>query len=101
MTIQKRSLILGSIFVVALALYGAARYYSPVITYYVVEQSLIQKAPKGVNVVELRAQFRAYVQATPDKKSQMQRLLRVSENLEKVQQLTVEQLLELIVLQTR
>ena len=92
MTVRKRSLVLGSLFAVALAVYGIARYYSPSLVLFVVEQSLIQKAPSGTDPDLLVARFRAHISAAPDNNSQMERLLRISEALEKVQHLTDEQL---------
>ena len=92
MTLRKRSLVLGSLFAVALAVYGVARHYSPSLIFYVVEQSLIQKAPAGTDPDLLHARFRAQISAARDDNSRMERLLRISESLEKVQHLTPEQL---------
>ena len=92
MTIQKRSLVIGSFFAIASVLYGAAKYYSSSLVLYVVEQSLIQKAPPGNNADSLHERFHAYISAAPDKSSQMERLLRISEYLERVQHLSFEQL---------
>ena len=96
MTIRKRSIVIGSIFAIASVFYGAARYYSPSLVLYVVEQSLMQKAPTGINTSLLRERFRTHVFSAPEKASQMGRLLRISESLEKVQHLTFEQLNELL-----
>jgi hypothetical protein len=96
MTVKKRSLVLGSLFAIALAGYSVARYYSPSLVLYVVEQSLIPKTPSGTDPDLLHARFHAHISATPDHHSQMERLLRISENLEKVQHLTAEQLNELL-----
>jgi hypothetical protein len=100
MTIQQRSLVMGSLLAVAIILYGAARFYTPSMTFFVVEQTLIQKAPKGTDGTDsthLRRQFRAYISGAPDKKAQMERLLQISQYLEKVQQVTIEQLQRLMV----
>ena len=96
MIIQKRSVVVGSLFVIASVLYGAARYYSPSLVLYVVEQSLMQKAPSGINKSLLQERFRARVFSAPDKTSRMERLLEISTALEKVQHLTLEQLDELL-----
>ncbi len=96
MTIRKRSLVIGSVLAIALVLYGAARYYSPALVLYVVEQSLMQKAPSGINTSLLHERFHAHVFSAPDKTSRMERLLRISESLEKVQHLTFEQLNNLL-----
>jgi len=101
MTIRKRSLVIASLFAVASVFYGVAKYYSPSLILYVVEQSLMQKAPSGTDPVILHDRFRAYISETPDKKNQMEKLLRVAEYLEKVQHLTFEQLDELLRLSGR
>jgi len=96
MTIQKRSLVIGSIFAIAFVLYGAAKHYSPSLVFYVVEQSLIQKAPFGSDAVILHESFHTYIYSAPDKNSRMERLLRISQYLEKIQRLRFEDLSELL-----
>jgi hypothetical protein len=99
MTVQKRSLVLGSLFVIASILYGAAKYYSPSLIQYVVEQSLLQKSPSGIDSNSLQERFRAAISAAPDKNSKMERLLRISEYLEKVQHLNFEELNQLLAIE--
>lgn len=99
MTIQKRSLVLGSLLVIAVIFYGAAKYYSPSLVFYVVEQSLLQKTPSGLNPNSLRARFHASISAAPDKNSKMERLLRISEYLEKVQRLSFAELNQLLAIE--
>jgi hypothetical protein len=101
MTIGKRSLVVGSLIVVASVLYGAAKYYSPSLVFLVVEQSLIQKAPSQVDPALLHERLRAQIAEAPDKDSQMQTLFRISEYVEKVQYLTLEQLDQLLPVQNR
>ncbi len=96
MTIRKRSALIVALVAVGLGLYAAARQYSPLLVFHVVEQSLIQKAPSGPDGDVLRERFHQFISAAPDKHSQMDRLLRVSEYLEKVQHPTVQQLNELL-----
>jgi len=98
MTIQKRLLVIGLLFVVASVLYGAAKHYSPSLVLYVVEQSLLQKAPSGIGSDSVHARFHAIISAAPDKSSKMKRLLRISEYLEKVQFLNLEQVDQLLTL---
>jgi hypothetical protein len=88
MTIQKRSLIAGLLLASALILYGAAKYYSPTLIFYVVEQSLIQKAPSGIDSALMHARLSALIAKDPDHKAQMRKLLHISQYLEKVQHLT-------------
>ena len=73
-------------------LYGAGRHYAPSLIRYIVEQSLIQKAPSGADPVCLQNRLRAVLSKTPDRNAQTQRLLQISEYLEKVQFLTPEDL---------
>lgn len=96
MTIRKRSLVVVSIFALASVLYGAAKHYSPSLIFFIVEQSLLQKAPSGIDPSSIRNRFYALIAAFPDRNSQIQKLLQTSEYLEKVQHLSVEQLDELL-----
>jgi len=96
MTIKKRSLTLGLLLAVASVFYGAARYYSPSIVEYVVEQTLIQKAPPGADPVVLNSRLRTLLSAAPSNQAKMERLLRISEYLEKVQSLTPGELEDLM-----
>jgi hypothetical protein len=88
--------VIVSLFAVASVFYGVAKYYSPSLIFYVVEQSLIQKAPPGTDQSTLHERFHACISAAPDNKSQMEKLFRIAEYLEKVQRLTSEQLDELL-----
>ena len=96
MNIRKRSLILGLLLAVALVFYGAARYYSPFLVEYVVEQTLIQKAPSGTDPVLLKARLRTLLSAAPNQELRMESLLRISSYLEKVQSLTPGELNDLL-----
>lgn len=98
MDLRKRSMVVAALFTVTSGLYGAARYWSPSLIFHVVEQSLIQKAPPGGDSAVLRERFRHYISSAPDKRSQMERLLRISEYLEKEQHPTAGQINNLIVL---
>jgi len=91
MTIQKRASILSALLALALVLYCTARYYSPNLIHHVVEQSIIQKAPPGIDASMARLRLEELVRAEPDKKALIQRLLRISEYLEKTQRLTSEE----------
>jgi len=96
MTIRKRSLIMGSLLAVASVFYGAARHYSPFIVEYVVEQTVIQKAPSEIDRASLHSRFRALLSTAPSNPVKMERLLRISEYLEKVQSLTPGELEDLM-----
>lgn len=96
MTVQKRLIIACALLAFASILYGAGRHYSPSLMRYVVEQSLIQKAPSGADPVYLQNRLHAILSKTPDRDAQTQRLLQISEYLEKVQFLTPEDLDRLV-----
>jgi hypothetical protein len=96
MAIQKRLLFVAALFAFALVLYGTGRHYSTPLILYVVEQSLAQKAPAGIEPTKLRERLHCYLDSSPSKNKKMERLLRISEYLEKVQYLTPEELNELI-----
>ena len=90
MTVQKRLITACTLLAFASILYGAGRHYSPALIRYVVEQSLIQKAPSGTDPVYLQNRLRAILSKIPDRDAQTQKLLQISEYLEKVQFLTPE-----------
>ena len=90
MTVQKRLITACSLLAFASILYGAGRHYSPALIRYVVEQSLIQKAPSGADPVYLQNRLRAILSKIQNRDAQTQKLLQISEYLEKVQFLTPE-----------
>jgi hypothetical protein len=92
MTVKKRLITACTLLAFASILYGAGRHYSPALLRHVVEQSLIQKAPSGADPVHIQNRLRAILSKTPDRDAQTQRLLQISEYLEKVQFLTPEDL---------
>ena len=96
MTIRNRSLVIVSLFVTASVLYGAAKLYSPSLVFFVVEQSLLQKAPSGINPASVHERLHTRIAAIPDQNAQIQKLLQISEYLEKVQYLNFEQLDEIL-----
>jgi hypothetical protein len=99
MPIQKRLMPAASLFVSILILYGVARYYSPYLVFHVVEHSLMQKAPASADAAQLRGRLHAFLAAVPDQGKKMERLLRISEYLEKVQYLAPEELETLLPLE--
>jgi hypothetical protein len=92
MTIQKRSTIIGLLFTLTLILYGTARLYAPALVLYIVEQTLIQKAPPGTDSAVLHARLHECIAEAPDRKARMERLFRISAHLEKVQTVTPQDL---------
>jgi hypothetical protein len=96
MTIQKRSTIIGLLFAMTLILYGTARMYAPVLVLYIVEQTLIQKAPSGSDPAVLHARLHECIAEATDRKARMERLFRISAHLEKVQTVTSQDLNRLL-----
>ena len=90
MTVQKRLITACTLLAFASILYGAGRHYSPALIRHVVEQSLIQKAPSGADPVYLQNRLRAILSKIQNRDAQTQKLLQISEYLEKVQFLTPE-----------
>jgi len=96
MTIQKRSIVVLALGILALASYGVARYYSPALVLHVVEQSLVQKAPLETDPILLQKRLYSLLSAAPNQKVKMEKLLQISAYLEKVQRLTPEDLDQLL-----
>jgi hypothetical protein len=80
------------ILLLALGVYGLAKYYAPSLVYFVVEQTLIEKTPPGTDHAQLRKRFHALISLAPDQNAKMEKLFRISGYLEKIQFLTPAQL---------
>ena len=96
MTVRQRSMTVGFLFAITLFIYFAAKQYSPALIFHGVKQPLIQKAPAGADPDRLRKRLHAHIAALPDDGARVERLLRISEYLEKMQHLTARQLDELL-----
>jgi len=96
MSFRWRAGTVGMLFVVSLAAYGTARFFSHSLAIYVVEQALIQKAPAGTDPTLLRTRFHALLAAVPDSKAKLAKVLAMSQYLEKIQTLTREELEQLL-----
>jgi hypothetical protein len=90
MTIQKRSLIILYIIVLLSMLYGVAKYKSTYLVEFIVERTLIQKAPSGTDPARVRDRLRVLIEGMPDRKSKTDLLFRIAGELEKVQALTLQ-----------
>ncbi len=101
MTIRNRSAVMVALLVSASILYGMANYYSSSLVLYVVEQTLIQKAPEGSNPVLLRKRLHDLLASIPAKNEKMSRLLQISKQLEKVQSLRPADLNNLLAFERR
>jgi hypothetical protein len=80
-------LVLGMMGVIAAGAYLTAKLFSHSIVLYVVEETLVQKAP-----LELRLRFRTRMAKCPDESSRRERLMAIAQTLEKTQRLTPDQL---------
>lgn len=77
--------------VLAVGSYWGARHYSPVLITYVVEETFIRKAPQGISPDHARQRFRDYLGLLPEGRIRVERLLAVSQRLEKVQKLDISE----------
>jgi hypothetical protein len=82
---------MAALLIFALTSYGIARHYTPALILYVVEQSLIQKAPPGIQAQMVHQRLHTLLSKIPDQNTRMERLLRISQYLEKIQHLTTEE----------
>jgi len=90
-TARQRLTIMGFLVLAFFCAYGVARRYSFELVAYVVEEALMQKAPEGIPQDQVRSRFERYLEAGPaDQK--MNKLLALSNYLEKVQKLTAAEL---------
>ncbi len=97
---NRRLWILGLLATLTLASYAALRHYSPALVAYVVEQTLIQKAPDNVDPSEVRARFGAWLETIPQGSARLERLFALSQQLEKVQKLRTAELNRLLTQET-
>ena len=96
MTIQKRSAVILAVIMILSMLYGVAKYKSPFLVEFIVERTLIQKAPSGTDPGKVRARLGALLEGMPDRQSKTDFLFRIAGELEKVQTLTLRGLSELL-----
>ena len=87
---------MGIIVIFLVMLYGAAKYNSPFLVEYTVEQTLIQKAPPGTDPVKIRQRLQELLIEAPDQQARIGLLFRISGYLEKVQTLSLQDLADLM-----
>ena len=92
MTFRQRLAIVGLLAFMALAAYGVGRHYSTALMTYVVEQTLEEKSPPGTDPAMLKSRFEGLLSASSSPEAKLQTLLRLSQYLEKVQELTKSEL---------
>ncbi len=89
MVLNKRLLVLGLLATLALASYAELHRHSPALVAYVVEETLVQKTAGKVEPTEVRSCFDVWLAAVPDGPPRLERLFALSQQLEKVQELSV------------
>ena len=92
MTLKRRLIVAGLLTGSALAMLAAARLYSVPLIAYVVEEALVQKLPAGTDPLVVRRRFQALVAALPDRQRKVEKLLAMSQYLEKLQTLDRQEL---------
>jgi hypothetical protein len=90
--LPKRVLILALMGGAVAGVYLLARLYAATIVAYVVEETLIQKAPPGTDPQVIRLRLESRLAVWPDKAARLRRLLEIAQTLEKTQSLTPGQL---------
>jgi hypothetical protein len=85
MSFAERTVALVAAAVLFGAAYGVLRHFSPRLVEYVVEETLVQKAPPGSDPAALRTRFAQRMASLPDAGTRLENLLLLSQSLEKVQ----------------
>ena len=96
MPFPHRLIVIAILTAMGLAIYGITKYYSASLVAFVVEQALLQKLPPGVDPALVRTQFRSLLSGLPDRRARLEKLLFMSQYLERLQRLTVRELEELL-----
>ncbi len=96
MSFRRRAFVVCLLLIVALAADATARFYSPGLVVYVFEQALMQKIPRNMDPALVRARLRDVLDRYRDRDGQLERVLAMSQYLEKVQTLTPLELDELL-----
>ena len=96
MTFRKRSAVMGIVVGFFLVFYGTAKYNSHLLVEYVVERTLVQKAPAGTDPDKIRRHLQELLAAASDRHAKTELLFRISRDLEKVQVLSSPALVELM-----
>jgi hypothetical protein len=85
MSFRVRTVVVALLAGTALAACGGARAWSPRLVAWVVEEALVQKAAVPSGGTEARERLRRLIQGIPDRPARLERLLEISQRLEKVQ----------------
>ncbi len=96
MTIKRRLMVAGLLAVLALSALLIAKRYSVSMIAYVVEEALVQKLPAGIDPALTRSRFQTLMSQLPDRQVRLEKLLAMSQYLEKLQTIDREELERLL-----
>jgi hypothetical protein len=96
MSFKRRTACVTALLLICAAAYAAGRRFSPDLVAHVVEEMLVQKAAPGTDPAQVRLRLRESTGAIADPELRLQRLLALSQRLEKVQTLTPAELERLL-----
>jgi hypothetical protein len=96
MKFKLRLMVAGMCACISLAFLVTAKRYSARLIAYVVEEAIIQKLPAGEDPSLMRARFRALISDLPDREARLEKLLTMSQYLEKLQMLDPQELERLL-----
>jgi hypothetical protein len=96
MTIRKRSAVVGILVAFLLILYGMAKFNSFYLVEYIVEKTLIQKAPSGTDPAEIHESLQDLLATAQNRNDRLEILFRISGHLEKIQELSPQALKEIL-----
>jgi hypothetical protein len=96
MPFRRRMIVVAALVALAAVAYITSSYYSASLTTYVVEQALLQKLPQEADPGSVKMRLQKMLGSLPDRKARLQKLLSMSQYLEKLQRLTPRELDELL-----
>jgi hypothetical protein len=96
MNLRRRLMVLFVLAASFSALYGLGKHYSPALVRYVVIQTLLEKAPAGTDPAWVRARVTTLADSSAGGAAGMARMMAISQQIEKIQRLTEEQMTELL-----
>jgi len=96
MPFRRRLMVVAVLAALAMTAYLTSSYYSASLTAHVVEQALLQKLPQEADPGLVQIRFQKILSSLPDRQARLQKLLSMSQYLEKLQQLTPPELDELL-----
>jgi hypothetical protein len=91
-TLKRRLIVAGFVAGFAVASLATAKRFSVSLIAYVTEEALIQKLPAGSDPPAVRRKFRALIAGLPDRQLKLERLLSMSQYLERLQTIDRQEL---------